>query len=227
MAILRGPYGTSQIKGSIGAVCFQAGPYGLTVRSRTVPVNPNTTRQNVARNALDVASLQWKVLSTDPAFQNSWVNYALGTTWLNHLGDPIHLSARTHFIRNYSFQLGGGVALADVITDAPLSPGVPPADGIPADTDTTLGISINDQNPPLATGDLMKIGLFGPTLPSINYHTNPYTIVNYFTDAITFPFEMVAPAAVEIGQRWFLITRIYRAGFGLSTDLRGSFDILA
>lgn len=221
MALLRGPYGTTQIKGSTGAVTFQSTPGGLVMRARTVPVNPNTMRQQIIRNAMNAAAQAWKITGADPALYALWVNYADNTSWTNRLGDTVRLGPRQQYLRINSFLGGGGEA---IIEEPPVLPGIPSPAIVEYSVDTTDGFQALSVAPALADDDLCLFQLAGP-LPRTKYFFNgPYPIVRYYNVGDTFPDELVPAGSVAIGNRYFFRTRTYFTGLGLSVALSGFID---
>lgn len=73
MALVK-PSGTiSDIRGKIGGTVFANSGAGLTVRSFTSPVNPNTSRQNNQRIILNIIQQEWRLLTTTQ--RQCWENW--------------------------------------------------------------------------------------------------------------------------------------------------------
>lgn len=110
-----------QLSGSTGGVTASRNRYGQYLRNRTVPVNPNSSRQQIARAAFATASQLWKGLSQ--AQRNAWAAYADGTPVLNKLGESVILSGNAMFTRTFAYVASMGEAPQDY-TNAPTVPGL-------------------------------------------------------------------------------------------------------
>jgi hypothetical protein len=110
----------SSIRGSIAGTTYAQNRYGMYARSRTVPVNPDSSRQNTVRSTLAIVSQTWRTL-TD-AQQLSWDNYAAETPIVNKLGDTIYMSGFNAFVKtNQLFYLANPPAIQE---NAPIAPGL-------------------------------------------------------------------------------------------------------
>ena len=95
----RGPMGGGAASGRIGAMVAGHCAQGQYSKSRVKPVNPNSTFQHPNRNSLRALAVQWGQLLTSTQ-RDSWATYAANVTWLNRLGDTVHLSGQMEFIRS-------------------------------------------------------------------------------------------------------------------------------
>lgn len=99
------------ISGSTGNKTYSRNRYGAYTRRRTVPVNPNSAKQNRARMAFRAAVEAWG--STLNSTQRStWNNWAAATPWLNKVGQSVRLTGQAAFIRSASAWLQSGIVLA-------------------------------------------------------------------------------------------------------------------
>ena len=132
------------IRGSLAGTTFFTTPSGAIIgRAKTIPVNPNTPRQNLIRTSFADAVGAWKVLTQDQ--RDAWDAYAQLTY------SPV--KGRQTFIGNYGLALYCQLISVGVVTPgtlAPLLPGVLPMGsivvGAPAGPVAT-GISVNIENP--------------------------------------------------------------------------------
>ena len=108
-----------QLSGSVGGVVASRNAGGAYLRNRTVPVNPNSLRQQQARLAFAAATIAWRTLTS--AERGAWDAYAIETPLLNRLGESITVSGSAHYVRTNAFLLGLGLPRIDV---APASPGL-------------------------------------------------------------------------------------------------------
>lgn len=202
MALIRGAYGGGQIKGSISGTTYQQGPYGTVARNRTVPVNPQTSRQSRARAALAYASNEW--FNTLTAGQRAaWNQYGLDTPWLNKFGDTVQLPGRQHFLRRASLQYTILTVLGQPISIDAAAPSTP---GLPAQMDITLGADVSDAEvtvegltPALASGETMVIEYAINVSPTKNYYTGPFQLTSALVGVQTPPVVLLASAVLTVG----------------------------
>lgn len=112
--LIRLPEGT-QASGSIGGTTYSHNRYGAYKRNRTVPVNPNTDRQIVIRNAIRALTIRWQLTLTQ-AQRDAWDVYAANVDWVGSLGDTINLTGIAHYVRSNVVRIQ---AVAPVVDDAP------------------------------------------------------------------------------------------------------------
>lgn len=88
----------TQVSGSVGGLTYAHAKGGtMYSRSRTIPVNPQTTFQTQLRNVFAGLVGFWtNVLSS--AQRNAWDNYGANTPVTNALGDSILLSGQNWFV---------------------------------------------------------------------------------------------------------------------------------
>jgi hypothetical protein len=113
----RGPMGGGAASGKIGAMIASHCAQGQYLKHRVKCVNPRTSQQGPTRNALRQLASQW-LQNLDDAQRAAWATYAANVSWLNRLGDTVHLSGQMEFIRsNWLRQLGG----VPFVYDAPVT----------------------------------------------------------------------------------------------------------
>jgi len=108
-----------QLSGSVGGVVAARNAGGAYLRNRTVPVNPNSVRQQAARAAFSLFAIGWRNLTQ--AQRDGWIAYAVETPVLNRLGESINVSGSAQYLRTNSFRAAAGVF---ALTDAPITPGL-------------------------------------------------------------------------------------------------------
>lgn len=99
--------------GSIGGTTYSRNRFGLYVRSRATPTNPNTLRQQNVRGYFGTAVQYWT--STLTAAQRlAWKTYADNTPSTDAFGNAITLTGQSMFIRHAvaRLQIGGGIVAA-------------------------------------------------------------------------------------------------------------------
>jgi len=167
----------SEIRGSVNGMTFSRNAAGAYVRNKTIPVNPSTLLQNVARGAFQQASERWKTLSL--AQRALFENHAATLTRYNKVGDEINARGQTLFVgwdafQRYLQQRGyvtnytiptttipwGDPSPLDVYTEIPTTPDV--------------GIHLTFHNSSLNDDARVLIQVFGPLSATRNYWRGPY-----------------------------------------------------
>lgn len=222
MAIARGPWGGAQVKGSLSSLVFQGGTHGQVVRARTVPVNPNTPKQVLIRSSMAVASAAWTNTLT-AAERQAWSDYSTGTPLPDRFGELKVVGGRQMFLRTNVALLNIG---GSMITTAPSTPGVATPISPTLTGDTTAGLEIASVDITVPTGAIVmgRIGL--PVSQARNFYKAPFSQVVAILPATTFPLAVLAPAAVAIGQRYFMAFRTFHADGKVSEEVIKRIDIL-
>lgn len=147
MAIFKSQLVT-QASGSVGGLTFTRTRSGMTMRGRSMPVNPDTPAQQVIRGAQSFASNAWMNTLTDLQ-REGWSNYAAEISRKNKLGDSIRLTGIAMFVRCNVPRIQAGIAVA---ADAPsdFTLGNPPKD---------VNAVISEGSPNGFTVDWTAIGL--------------------------------------------------------------------
>lgn len=112
----------SEFSGKQGSTVASHNRFGPYFRNRTIPVNPNTTAQQNARNDLTVATKGWSALSA--ADVATWNTAALSVTLIDRLGRPYNPTGHQYYVsvNRTSYVYTGGTA---AVTTPPAS--TPPA----------------------------------------------------------------------------------------------------
>lgn len=137
---------------------------GAYLRSRVIPVNPNTERQGMARANMASAVNAWTNILTD-ANRQAWITYAQGTPVVDRLGAQLILSGQQMFVRCTLPRLVAGQPL---ITAGPITAGLANTpvvnDGMTVTTATGIVATVNVDGSG-ATGAL-NVYMSEPTSPS-------------------------------------------------------------
>jgi len=125
--------GIVQMSGSLAGNIFARNRYGNYVRSKTMPVNPNTALQQAVRSAIGTLTGRWA--NTLTAVQRTaWELYGSSVAMKNRLGEVVFLSGLNHYIRSNAILLVNGFTVLDA---GPTTFALPAQDG-------TLSVTISE-----------------------------------------------------------------------------------
>lgn len=105
----------TQMSGSIGGMTGSHNKGGMYLRSRAIPVNPNTPTQLAVRTAMNQLVTDW-VETLTQAERDSWDVYAQNVTVTNALGDATKISGQNWYVSLNSVRVRNGL---DLVTTAP------------------------------------------------------------------------------------------------------------
>lgn len=96
------------LSGSIGSTTASRNKFGQYFRSKVIPVNPNTTRQQTVRAFFATLVSAWNDALT-PAQRTAWNLWAQNTTIQGKDGNPINITGQNAYIRfnTARLQVGG------------------------------------------------------------------------------------------------------------------------
>jgi len=171
----------TQLSGSIGGMTAAHNSSGMYLRARTIPVNPNSNRQQAMRMYMDSAVTFWTQTLTE-AQRESWRTYAQNVTLMNPLGDPINVSGQNMFVRSGVAMLLVGNPL-DQIEEAPtiFNTGDPGTLSIDTADSALNTVTINIDGAPAwaAIDEASILGFMAPPQnPSVNFLKGPFRFVN-------------------------------------------------
>lgn len=210
----------TQASGSIGGLTASRNRGGMYFRSRAMPTNPNTIRQQAVKSILGALVQSWAV-ELDSGERQSWRDYGQSVPVTNRLGDQITLTGQQQFIRSNVPRLQAGLARVDSAPSI-MDTGEP----VTSLTDVSETMGGFDVVAALATpasddgNALFYIGL--PLTEGQEYYAGPYqlgmaaAVASAGTDA-TFSVDLTSPA------EW-LSNRIPVIGQRLGVELRISYD---
>ncbi len=218
MALVVLPEG-QQRSGSIGGTVWSHNRSGVYIRNRSIPVNPNTDRQNAVRNAVRSIAIAWELVLTQPQ-RDAWDVYAANVTWQNRLGQAITLTGLNHFIRSNTPRVRSGIARVDaapVIFDIAAAEGALAATASEGTQDFTI-----DGDPAgawIGEADAWQFYYMGlPQNGSRKFFGGPYRLLTAVPGAGPPPFPVVIAGAFPFaeGQRLWLRSRVARGDGRLS-----------
>lgn len=97
MKFTPGPIG-ADFSGSIGSTTASRNRYGPYLRTKAIPVNPNTVRQQAVRAIFSTLVNVWTSTLTQIQ-RDEWSNWAANTPILGKDGSPINITGQNAFIR--------------------------------------------------------------------------------------------------------------------------------
>lgn len=227
MALIVFPEG-QQRSGSMGATVYSHNRSGAYIRARSVPVNPNTDRQVLVRNAVRALAIGWENTLTQTQ-RDEWSTYAATLAWQNHLGQTINLTGLNHYIRSNTPRIQSGMTRID---DGPKVFNLGAAElalGCTASEATqTASITFDDTEGWASEDGAGQIFYGGiPQNSSINFFGGPWRWIGVTRGDSgtppTSPEAVIWPFPFADGQRLWLQSRITRADGRLSNFARVNF----
>ena len=221
MTLTRYPEGM-QKSGSTGGTVHSHCRYGSYTKSKSRPVNPNTTRQSKTRAVIGKLAEEWKNLLT-LSQRLSWDEYAANVPWKNKLGQTVHLTGFAHFTRSNAARLDCRI---DQVNNAPsiFNLATPEQE---LGTDATewmnhLYIYFENVNADwlMETGAYQLVYIGRPISSGHKYYGGPWTYVNFLPgNPIAPPGSprvLTLPGIYKGGATYRVRTRISRADGRLS-----------
>lgn len=222
MALIKYGGGIVQMSGSIAGNTHARNRFGNYMRARTKPVNPNTARQVTARSRLALLAEDWREVLSD-AQRIAWNTYAAGVSWLNGLGEVVHLTGFNMFCRTNAayMQVSSRQNTAPVILSL-------------AEQDPTFAVELSEANGITVTFDEdlpwtteggagMLISIGDPQNPTRSFFGGPWRYHGWIGGTIPGPTSSPdGPTAVDCftlneGARVWVKANIIRADGRLST----------
>lgn len=158
-----------QLSGSVGGVTASRNRFGQYLRNRSVPVNPQSVRQNASRTAFASATVLWAGLTA--AQRDAWNGYAAGTPVLNRLGESVNLNGFQMYVRSAAFSIQMNASPSAI---APATPGLAV---LGAPVSITLGVAAGVTLATLDSDVTRALVAIGPALsPGSAYAGGPVTL---------------------------------------------------
>lgn len=154
MKFLSTVYGSAS--GSVGGLTYSRNRGGMYARTRTIPSNPATEFQGVARENMATAVSSWTNELT-PAQRTAWAAYATATPTVDALGQQLILSGQQMFIRTFTMRM---LASNGAVLDGPTMSGLgntPQFDEDPTIDASTQLISVAAFAPVVGAADTLSV----------------------------------------------------------------------
>lgn len=167
--------------GSLGGQVASHNRFGYYMRTKSIPTNPATTRQEAVRGYFGTLVNNWiNVLSQNQ--RDGWNNYGQQVPVLDALGNPINLTGQNQYIRSNTPRLQAGLV---AISNAPTTfdTGVSVVDVINATGGASaiaFGLTSGNMESEILFGGALPddanvlIQLGPPINPTRNYYGGPY-----------------------------------------------------
>lgn len=232
MALITTGIGISEIRGSEGGSTFSRNHYGMYVRQRSVPVNPNSGRQQAARANFAAIAARWLGILTD-AQRTAWNLYGSSVPMQNKLGQEIYLTGFSHYLRSNTPRVLAGATIVDAGPVIFSLPEVDPTFAVTISEATQVLSVVFDNTLAWANEDdaIMTISCMKPVAASRAYLVGASRYADVVEgDAITPPTSPATPTAPFVcseDQRVIVQGRIGRADGRLSNFFSDTVQVAA
>lgn len=204
-----------EMRGKVGGVVWSRNKGGPYLRLRSTPTNPNSSRQQSARNYVGACAAAWSDLLTE-AEREQWREWAETNSWKNSLGIDIFLTALDWYTMVNSRLLDAGatmiVAPGDLSAPAPLTTMT-----ITIPTVTTIAVAFT---PVLPTGCRLFAWGSGPLPIGQNPNFKQARLIGYSAANATTPVTLVLPYTVATGLKLKVFVGVLSAKGRPSTMLQ-------
>lgn len=208
MALIKAGALIAEIRGSVGGVTFARNRGGQYARNRSIPLNPQSTRQVAVRQSFGNLSNLWSTTLT-AAQRTAWGVYAANVPLPNSLGEDRTVSGINMYSRGNALLLDcGGTRVDAGPTEFTQGPSFVPTITIDASADT-LDVTDLGGYLPATDGEIgLLISQSLPQQPGVNFYKSPFRkISGTMEDANTgFPTDVPLAYPVAPGQAVFIRT---------------------
>jgi hypothetical protein len=183
------------LSGSIGANTFSRNRGGSYVKLRSMPTNPNSTRQQAVRNAMSGLSAYWKTLTA--AQKSNWNSFAFYHPRTDPVGNSISVTGANYFVALNTRLVDSGLAKVD---DAPTvtEPMGLLTFSVARTTATTVTVTYTAT--PLTAGHKLLLFMSLPSSGDRNPNLAQCRQVGYSAAAQASPWVPTIPFAWSVGQ---------------------------
>lgn len=197
--------------GSLRGDTHSRNRFGQYVRTRAIPVNPNTTAQGVVRARLALNSAAWRALTSIQ--RAGWTDLGLSMTRTDSLGQTVNLTGIQAFCSVNNENLAAGNA---VVSDAPALV-TPSALATATITLTAAAFSVAYTPTPLSSGERLFIFCSPQRSAGRNYESD-YRLIAVSAAAAASPANIFSAYQAKfgtpvVGNRVFLCLQRYSGGF--------------
>jgi len=225
MALIKLGAMVSELSGSIGGSTFARNRTGAYVRNRSIPVQPNTTRQQQVKSIMQQVVHHWQELLSDSE-RDQWKTYAAQISWNNVFGDEAKLTGYNHFVRTNTARLLCGL---EIVEAGPAVFTLPEAD-------STLSVAASAATQELTVtfddtaawcdedGAALAIYTGQPISPTRNFYAGPWRFADSIDgDSVTAPSSgatVACPFTFQADQKLVIRARLLMADGRMSRPFR-------
>lgn len=174
--------------GSVGGLTYSRNRYGMYIKAKPNPINPNTPLQQGARNRFQSLAELWTSVLTI-AQRVAWNLYASQIVFKDPLGEDIYLTGFNHFIRSNTVTLAAGYPRVDdgptIFTLAPSDPAFAIAI---SEATQLISVTFDDT---LAWADLddagMSIAMSKPVSAGVTFIPPTYRVAGFIDGDLASP----------------------------------------
>jgi hypothetical protein len=187
----------ADIRGKVNGHVFSKNRSGNYLKTKTNPINRNTTAQAAVRAFFSTLTKGWAAL-TD-AQRGSWNSAALNFKKINSLSDTIALSGHQLYISiNRVLQTIGGV----VISTAPYPAVVTPVLTASVDADVSDATQVLTYTPAVPATDTWILEATRPLSAGKQSNSQDYKKIDVILTADASPFDITAAYEAVFGTTW-------------------------
>lgn len=222
----------SKGSGSVGGATYSRNHYGMYIKSKPSPINPNSSRQQTVRNYFQTLAELWTSELSD-AERAAWNLYGSQVVMKDPLGEDIYLTGFNHFIRSNVVALLGAYTRVDsgpvIFTLAESDPAFAVAI---SEATQLISVTFNTALDWVSEDDAgMQIRMSRPVNPGIAF-IPPVMRVADFIDGDsgsppTSPQTVACPFVVSQTQKVLVEGRIIRADGRLSAPFQATGTVAA
>ncbi len=215
----------AEVRGSVGGQTFSRNRFGAYIRNRSVPVNPNSSRQQAIRNIMAFVVNFWSQ-QLGITQRDAWDVYAENITFTNSLGQSYKITGFNHFVRsNIARQIYG----LSIVSDGPTVLILPPTDADFAteisEASQLITVTFDDTQPWAGENSAsMSIHQGIPQNSARSFYGNNFRLLGILSgsasSSLTSPQTIAVDRPVAEGQRNWTFGRIQRADSRISVPFR-------
>lgn len=229
---LLGIFGSGDARGSQGPVTVSRNRFGLYLRARVAPVNPNSARQQVVRNQFSSNANAWNGTLTQVQ-RDAWNAFAAVIQRTSSLGATIFWTGFNTYLSSNGAVLQAGGPRVDPGPTMLTLPGSDPAFAAPISEATQLIDVTFDNTLAWANEDdaFLLIAMSKPLPGGREFIGGPFRVAGAIAgDGITpptSPATLAVPFAVAAGQKVDVQARVIRADGRVSEPFQVSILVAA
>lgn len=204
-------------RGSMNGTTFSRNRGGAYARTKTTPLNPQTTFQTTVRNYFGAVAQDWRALTQ--AQRDSWEQTTINFKRNDIFGFSRELSgSQLHQALNLNLKN----ISSPVITSPPVAGDIFAFDSMSLVANTTLGTLTTTFAPAITAAEKVELFATAPLSPGKNFVKNLFRKIKDMDVGDLSPFDMAGDYIVKfgalpaVGQKVFIKTRVVEIATGLS-----------